>query len=483
MYSQADGESYFSNALLIIAAVLVIGVILLVGDNLLKIEAKKSGVTKENGEFSIFPSFSSFFNPKKPDYVNEAGFVGLNKGHDILLEGDPEEEFYPKGGSKTFSIQPGNFIGMSPIPKVEVEVGDEVKAGDVLFWDKKRPEIKFVAPVSGEIIAVERGAKRAIAGINILADKEIKYKSFTAPDLSSTNRADLVQFLLDSGGWTMLRQRPFDIIPAPADQPKNIFVSTFDTAPLAPDLDFVVEGKEAAFQKGLDVLNILTDGFVHLGLDGRDSELAPSAAFTEAEGVKKTYFSGPHPSGNVGIQIHHVAPINAGEKTWYLGVQEVITLGGLFLEGKFDGERRIAVGGSELKHPAYYNTYIGANINDLIADHLIFGWLLPLAPRPSISKTFPNFIFGDIKFEGNTNTHGEERAFVVTGQYEEVLPMDIYPQHLMKAIMMNDFERMEGLGIYELSEEDIALCEFACTSKQPLQHILREGLDLMREQV
>ncbi len=521
----ASGGDYLFNGLIAIAALLIIGIVLLVGDNLVKIEAKKSGVSNTADDYSILPSFGSLVKQKKPKFAAEENFVHLTKGHDILLEGDPEEQLYAQGGSKTFAVYPQNFIGMSPIPKVEVEVGAEVKAGDHLFFDKKSPLIKYVAPVSGEVIAVNRGAKRSIASVVILADKELKYRALTAPALGNCSREELVNFLLDSGGWTMLRQRPFDTIPSPEDKPKSIFISTFDSAPLAPDLDFVVEGREASFQKGLDVLSLLTEGFVHLGLDGRAGELEPSEAFTKAESVKKTWFSGPHPSGNVGVQIHHVDPINAGDKVWYLGVQEVMTLGDLFLHGKFNAERLVAVGGAELKEAAYHKTYLGASMGDLLENNLtndhvryisgdvlsgkakaadqhmnyyddqitvieegdnyeMFGWLLPLSPRPSLSPTFATAtLFGDVKYHPNTNTHGEERAFVVTGQYEKVLPMDIYPQHLMKAILIQDFERMEGLGIFELSEEDLALCEFACTSKQPLQKILRDGLELMREQL
>ena len=253
-----------------------------------------------------------------------------------------------------------------------------------------------------------------------------------------------------------------------------------------------------------------------------NGEQAPSAVFTEATGVEKHWFKGMHPAGNVGVQIHHISPIAGGDKVWTLGVQEVISIGKLFIEGKFDASRVVVVTGAELKAPVYVDTYLGANIGSLVADNLIneegrlisgdvlsgrqktkeeflnfsddqittlkegneyemFGWLAPIDARPSVSKTFMSRAF-DIVYEANTNTHGEKRAFVMTGQYEKVLPMDIYPQHLMKAILVNDFEKMEGLGINELLEEDIALCEFACTSKQPLQKILRTGLEIMREQ-
>lgn len=464
------------------------------------------------------------FYSKLPEYVNGDSATVLKKGYDILLRGEAKKVL-EDGQVTTFAMQPPNFIGLSPIPKMLVDVGDEVKAGDPLFFDKKKPEILFVAPVSGEIVAINRGQKRSIAEVVILADKEMKFREFKAFDLEKESREDLVNFLLDSGGWTLLRQRPFDILPNPKESPANIFISTFDTAPLAPDLNFVVEGKESAFQKGLDVLNKLTEGKVWLGLDAR-GKTPPSSVFTNASGVEKHWFRGKHPAGNVGVQIHHLAPINHSSKVWVLGVQEVITLGNLFAQRHFDAERIVALTGSELLEPKYVKTWLGANINFLGKDNLkgdkvriisgdvlsgtqkhgtsflnfyddqltaipegdyfeIFGWLLPLKLRPSISRTYLNFIISKLtklKYEVDTNTHGEKRAFVVTGQYESVLPMDIYPQHLMKAILVNDYERMEGLGLRELVEEDVALCEFVCTSKQPLQQILRRGLDMLQEQ-
>lgn len=385
---------------------------------------------------------------------------------------------------------------------------------------KKRPEIKYVAPVSGEIVAINRAAKRAIDEVVILSDAEITYKVFPAFDLENSSREELVHYLLESGAWTMLRQRPFDLVAESDVVPRDIFISTFDSAPLAPDSNVLVAGREKSFQKGLDVLNKLTSGKVYLGLNGRQ---LPSPAFRDAQGVEKVYFKGKHPAGNVGVQIHHIKPISAKDKVWTLDVQGVITLGTLFLENRFDASRIVALTGAELKEPKYVKTYIGANISELLKDNLandhiriisgdvlsgkqksekqflnyyddqitvieegddyeLFGWLLPLAPRPSISNTFPNFLFPEQKFKANTNTHGEKRAFVVTTDYEQVMPMDILVQPLMKAIMTNDLERMEGLGLLELTEEDVALCEFVCTSKMPLQQLLREGLEVIREQ-
>jgi len=518
----SGGSNYLFTALAAIAVLIILGAVIMVADNLMKIEARDSGADQNGENYSIFPKWNEIIGSSAPDFVDGKVHF-LKKGHDILLEGEAAKTTIAGSNATTFAVQPQNFVGMSPIPKVVVVVGDEVKAGDPIFFDKKRDAIQYVAPVSGEVIAVNRGAKRSIAEVVILADKEMKYKSFDAPNLANCSREDLVNFLQSSGAWSFIVQRPYSLVADPADTPKGIYISTFDSAPLAPDLSYVVEGNEAAFQKGLDVLGKFAP--VHLGLNAKGNK--PHAAFTAAEGVSKHWFHGKHPAGNVGIQIHHIDPIGPNSIVWTSGVQDVITIGKLFTEGKFDATRIVAVTGAEILEPQYVSTYLGANIEGLVKGNLkpaeegktlrfvsgdvlsgkqtstegylnytddqvtvleegdkyeLFGWLLPLTPRPTISGTFPNGFFPDLKFEANTNTHGEKRAFVVTGQYESMLPMDIYPQHLMKAIITNDYERMEGLGIHELAEEDIALCEFACTSKQPLQSILKEGLEAMRDQ-
>ncbi|MBI1225371.1 MAG: Na(+)-translocating NADH-quinone reductase subunit A [Bacteroidetes bacterium] len=507
--------------LLAIVVLIAFFIILRVSDNLVRIEANKSGLNSEDESLSSLPAASDIFKQKNGPAYAKGRYVALKKGHNILLEGKAEGPVIA-ANANTFALQPANFRGMSPIPKVEVEVGNTVKAGDHLFFDKKNPDVKYVSPVSGEVIAVNRGDRRSIANIVILADKQQQYRSLNAPNLETCSREELVSFLLDSGGWSFLRQRPFDIIASTTEIPDNIFVSTFDTAPLAPNLDVVMEGKGAAFQRGLDVLGKLTKGKVQLGLDAT-GENPPSAVFTTATGVGKTWFSGKHPVGNVGVQIHHTAPITTKNTVWTVGVQDVATIGALFTEGRFNADRVVAITGAELIQPKYVQTKIGANIGELLEgnlanDHVriltgdvlsgskvskdgflhfyddqitvveegdqveMFGWLLPDLSTPSASKALPGSRFPDTVYRANTNMHGEKRAFVVTGQYEEMLPMDIYPQHLMKAILTNDYEKMEGLGIHELIEEDVALCEFACTSKQPLQRILREGLDMVHEQ-
>lgn len=512
-----EGTSWLTWGIIAIVGIILLFFVIQVADSFLGIEAKSIGVDTDNNNVSVFPNVSEIFGAGKPSNLKGETVKVLRKGHDILLEGEATGGIEPVR-VRSFAIQPKNFIGMSPIPKVVVEVGEKVKAGDQLFFDKKRPDVKYVAPVSGEVAAVNRGEKRSIAEVVILADEEIEYKNFGKFNLEGSSREELVNFLLESGAWTMLRQRPFDMIADPTDTPRDIFISTFDSAPLAPDNNLVVEGKGMEFQKGIDVLNKLTEGTVYLGVNAKAT---PSAVLSGAQGAEKVYFKGKHPAGNVGVQIHHIKPINVGETVWVLGVQEVITLGTLFTQGKFDASRVVALTGAELKEPKYVRTYLGANIGELLKDNLandhirivsgdvlsgqqktdkqflnffddqltvleegddyeLFGWLLPITPRPTISNTYPNFLFPDQKFKANTNTHGEKRAFVVTSDYEQVMPMDIHVQALMKSIMINDFERMEGLGLLELSEEDVALCEFVCTSKMPLQQILREGLEAMR---
>lgn len=508
-------------SLVVLVILLIVAVIFMVANQFLSLEARLTGAEAKGGSFGIVPGREELVKSDRPRDVPEDHVHNLRQGFDINLLGDAERVIEDKPVS-TFGIQPTNFIGMSPIPKVVPDVGTNVKAGDVLFFDKKRPEIKYTAPVSGELIELNRGEKRAITSLVVLADRDVEYRQFDVPG-EEADRTAVVELLLESGCWPMLRQRPYNSIPRPDDVPKSIFVSTFDTAPLAPDLNLVVEGNEVAFQKGLDVLARLTDGSVNLGLDAKGT---PHQAFRNAMGVEKHYFRGKHPAGNVGVHIHHVDPVSANQVVWTAGVQEVITIGNLFLTGRYDPVRVIALTGAEFDRPRYIRTRLGAKVGDLVKgehdrsdnevrlvsgdalsgaevtesdfvnfhdDQLtaieegnyfeLFGWLLPINPRPSRSGTFPNKLFGSgYKYKADTNSHGEKRAFVVTGEYEAVLPMDVLPQHLMKAIMVNDFERMEGLGIYELVEEDIAICEFACTSKQPLQRILRQGLEVMREQ-
>jgi Na+-transporting NADH:ubiquinone oxidoreductase subunit A len=504
------------------AVVLLLMAIMRVSDNMLIMESRRLGVEKEGVNYGVMPDSDELFPADKPQFVGKASVKSLKKGHDIMLEGQPGGKVQ-SASVQTFALQAPDFQGISPLPKLEVEVGSSVLAGDPLFFDKAQPQVKFAAPISGEVIAINRGDKRAITEVVILADKTQKSREIkNLPALDKANRSAIIEFLCEYGAMPLIRQRPYNMVADPAVVPANIFISTFDTAPLAPDLNLVVEGRGAAFQAGLNVLSCLTDGHVYLGLNAAEQ---PSSVFLQATGVEKVWFKGKHPAGNVGVQIHHIQPIRGSQKVWTLGVQEVITIGTLFSEKKYDTERVVAIGGSEVSKPGYVRTHLGASLSDLLKgqigedssklriisgdvlsgkaknatqflgtfddqltvipegdDYDMFGWLLPSKAIPSASKTYLTTLFKDLRFAADTNTRGEKRAFVVTGQYENLLPMDIYPQHLMKSIIIGDVERMQGLGIHELVEEDVALCEFACTSKQPLQKILRDGIQLMQKE-
>lgn len=521
--SESSGSRGLLYSLIALGVLLAFWAVFSLVKNFLQMEAKRVGIDTEKDSMNLLPPLRNSSRSKAPAHIGSDTYVKLKKGFDIKLDGEATGSIQAANGVKRFSVSPYNFRGISPIPKVVVAAGDNVKAGEVLFFDKKNPDVKYVAPVSGEVLEVKRGAKRSISNVIILADKEQSYVQHDVPNLDASSREDLVSFLASSGAWSLFNQRPFDIIPDLNEVPRDIFVSTFDTAPLAPENEYVIAGNEAAFQKGIEVLSKLTSGKVHVGIDG--SLVKPSAAYLDLKHGVKHYFSGKHPAGNVGVQIHHIAPIApANDMVWTSTLQEVITLGNLFLTGTWNTGRVVALTGAELKSPKYVKTFAGANVGELIADNLnndhvrfisgdvlsgeskgkddflnerddqltvveegdkyeAFGWLLPTSLRPSISKTFPNFLFPNFKFKANTNTHGEKRAYVVSGLYEEVLPMNIYPTQLMKSILTSDFETMEGLGITELSEEDIALCEFVCPSKNPMQETLRHGLDMMRAQL
>ncbi len=517
LFAQSNsGSSLLSATIVGIVVLIIIGAVWVVSSNLFRIEASKLGVADD---FESKPSFLTGSSSKETGIkTTDLPVRTLKKGFDINLAGNVVDETISSVAVKNYAVSPVNFKGISPIPKVVVEEGSKVLAGDVLFFDKKNPDVKYVSPVSGEVTGIVRGAKRSIHSVTIAADGENQFKELEAIDVETSSRESLINFLAESGVWPLIKQRPFNLIADTQVVPRDIFISTFSTAPLALDNEIAIEGQEASFQQGIDVLAKLTSGSVHLGLNGNKEV---QSSFEQFNNTRKYYFKGAHPAGNVGVQIHHIAPIIGGEDiVWTLGVQDVITLGKLFTAKKYDVTRIVSLVGTPLDNPQNVSTKAGANIGELLATQNVddnsriisgdiftgekkendqflnafdsqitvieegnefemFGWLLPLTERPSISRSLPGFLFPDIKYKANTNTHGEKRAFVVTGQYESVLPMDIFPQHLMKSIIINDYEAIEGLGIYELEKEDIAICEFVCTSKQPLQQILERGHDMM----
>ena len=444
--------------------------------------------------------------------------IRLKKGLNINLKGEADKVYASIPQSDLFSLKPSDFHGLTP--KLTVKAGDKVKAGSCIFFDKYNEKVRFSSPVSGEVTDVVRGAKRRILEVKLKADTETKYESFSTLD-ASANREQIIEGLLESGVWPFIRQKPFDIIANPMYTPKAIFISTFNTAPLAPDNDFVLHGLEKEFQTGVDFLKKLTNGKIHLNVDGNTN---PSTVFTSCKGVQINKITGAHPAGNVGVQIHHIDPINKGDVVWYLYPQDVLTIARLFSEGKYDVSRIVALTGPQVEKPRYYRTIAGANIKNLLDENTLIGdnnrfisgdvltgkkieedgnigfydsqvtvieegnqqeflgWIAPNLDKFSLSKSYFSWLMPSKKYSLNTNYNGEERAYVVTGQYEKVLPMDIYPMQLIKACLIDDIDSMEQLGIYEISPEDVALCEFICTSKMEVQSIIREGLDLIKKE-
>ncbi len=445
-----------------------------------------------------------------------ANQIRLKKGYDIKLVGEATKEIVSTEAPKTYAIQPHEIRGL--VPKLQVEVGSEVKCGSPLYFSKSQPDVFFTSPVSGEVVEIIRGEKRRILEVRILADGKLTYENFGAADPASLGRDGVKEKMLKSGLWAFLRQRPYNRVAETNVVPKNIFISGFDSAPLAPDLNFALKGRESHLQTGINALATLTDGKIYLGLDSKED----NSTFASLKNVTVNHFEGPHPAGNVGVQIHHVAPINKGDIVWTINIQDLATLGKLFAEGIYDPERVVAITGSEIENPVYTKMRVGACLDTLaskvkpgnvriISGNVLFGskvdinsylgfydqqitaipegdepefmgWLLPSEARPSISKTFLSYLLPSKKYRVNTNMHGESRPFVVTNEYEQVLPMDVYPVQLLKAILAGDLEAMEALGIFEVVEEDLSLCEFVCTSKQPVQNILADGLTLIERE-
>lgn len=444
-----------------------------------------------------------------------ANTIRIKKGLNIKLIGAAKKEISALEAGY-YAIKPTDFLGV--FPRLSVKEGDAVKAGTPLFIDKYRENIIFTSPVSGVIEEISRGDKRVLEEIRIKADAKQEYEDFGKADPSKTDRETIIEKLLKSGVWPVIRQRPFSIIANPADAPKGIYVSGFDSAPLAPDYSMIVTESIADFQAGIDVLSKLSGSPVKLGLPGGKSE------FPKVSNADITYFEGPHPAGNVGIQIHHTNPVNKGDIVWVVNAQDVIIIGRLFSKGIYDTTILVPLTGSEVKNPKYFRLRKGASVRSLVKDNLnegtvriisgnvltgtrikpdgylgfyhnqftvipegnyfeFFGWALPGLNKFSFSKSFFSYLTPNRKYRLDTNFHGAERAYVMTGQYERVLPMDIYPMQLIKACLAENIEMMENLGIYEVDEEDFALIEFIDTSKTEIQAIIRKGLDLIRKEM
>lgn len=446
-----------------------------------------------------------------------AGRIKIKKGLHIPLSGASEQVLRGTVTSELVKICPEDFHGITP--KLAVKINDAVKAGDTLFYEKNYPEMLFASPVSGVVTDIVRGEKRRILNIVVKADNDIKYVDYGKKEVATLTAEAVKKSILDAGIWFLIKQRPYDVIATPDSQPRDIFVTGFDTAPLAPSYDFILEDRRTDLQTGLDALAKLTEGKVYLSI----SNQTKCTALREAKNVVLTEFEGPHPAGNVGVQINHLKPVNNGETVWTLNVLDVAIIGKLFNDGVTDLTRTVALCGSEVKQTGYYRMVIGTGLSSLFENnvtenislryicgnpltgrkiektdvlraydsqitvipegddiHEAFGWASLSPKRYSAGNTYFK-LHKDYRLDARIM--GGPRAIIVSNEYEKVFPMDIYPEQLIKAIIAFNIEKMEQLGIYEVAPEDFALCEFVDTSKLELQRIVRTGLDLLMKEM
>ena len=446
--------------------------------------------------------------------------IKVKKGIDIHLVGEAKKEL-KNYEPKLCAVKPHDFIGV--VPKLHVAEGDEVKVGTVLFHNKNNESIFFTSPVSGTVKAVVRGEKRVILQVVIESDGKYEAIDFGKADPSKLSREQVIDKMIQSGTWTMLRQRPYSTIANPQDKPKCIAVSMFDTAPMAPDNNFVIENQYEAVKAGVEALAKMTDGVVYLNVNSSATAKKLASLNFSAKNVSINEFEGPHPTGNISTQLNVLSPINKGEVVWYCYAQNLVSIGNLFINGTYDSSRTIAFTGSEVKDPVYYQTRIGAELsglyNNISSDNVriisgnvltgtkingdnflgfydsqvsvipegnhyqLFGWLAPNFKKFTSTNTMGASLCKKSKKVLDTNLNGGVRPLIMTGNFEKVFPFDIYPMQLIKACIIKDIDQMEELGIYEIDAEDFALCEVIDPSKTPIQQIVRESLEMLRKEM
>ena len=446
--------------------------------------------------------------------------IYLKKGLNIPINGVAAQTTKKVIVPDVVTIKPTDFRGL--VPKLLVREGDKVLAGTPVLADKMSQNILFASPVSGVVAEVVRGEKRKLLEVRIKADAEQEYVDFGVKRVADMSAEQIKEALLAAGLWPSFVQRPYGIIADPEVAPKAIFVSAFSTAPLAADLDFTLRDELANIQTAINAVNKLTKGGVHVSLNAATYSGTP---FHKLENVIMHTFEGKHPAGNVGVQIHHISPICKGETVWTVSLMMLAAIGKLFNTGKYDVRRKIAVTGPKVKNPAYVDGYPGISMKDvkefyekpaelrfISGDVLtgksvgaegslgfydnqisileegdkyeLLGWAKPFRPKLfSASRTYFSWLTPNKKYDMDTNLHGGPRAFVVNDTYSKVLPMDIYPVHLLKACLANDIDNMEKFGIYEVLEEDFALCEYVCPSKIDIQQIITDGIALMMKEM
>ena len=444
--------------------------------------------------------------------------IRLRKGLDIKLKGRAKKQTMPLELSKLYAIVPDDFVGVTP--KMAVKAGDHVKAGETLFVNKNSEEVRFASPGSGIVKSIERGDRRKILYVSVEADDEQTFADFGAKDIQTLDGEGVKKALLEAGLFGYINQLPYAVSTTPDTEPKAIFVSALRDKPLQGDFEYELEGQEQAFQTGLTALSKIAKVYLSIGAQ------QGSKALTEAKNVELTVFDGPCPAGNVGVQVNHLSLVNKGEVVWTVDPTAVIFFGRLFQTGKVDLTRVVAVAGSKVKEPAYVKALVGTPIKDIVAGRLtatehvrilngnpltgtiagdnaflgahtsevvampegddvdeMAGWIMPRFNQFSTSRSYFSWLFGKKKeYDLDARIKGGKRNIIMSGEYDSVLPMDIYGEYLIKAIITGNIDKQEQLGIYEVSPEDFALAEFVDSSKQPLQQIVRNGLNTLRKE-
>ena len=443
--------------------------------------------------------------------------IKLSKGLDIHLAGKALPKRFSVKPSGKYALMPSCFEGVKP--KVMVKEGDKVKAGDTLFINKEYPAVKFSSPVSGTVSSIQRGDRRKLLSVCIDADGQQEYKDFGKKDVAALTGGEIIDSLLEAGLFGYINQLPYAISTNPQVLPKAIFVSALRDMPLAGDFEYELEGQETDFQTGLTALSKIAK--THLGIGASQS----SSALLNAKDVETVVFKGKCPAGNVGVQINNIDPVNKGEVVWTVEPTSVIFFGRLFNSGHIDLRRIVALAGSEVKNPAYTEMVVGQDLASLLNDNLntgskvrvicgnpltgvktsaegflgahtsevtvipegdstdeMLGWIMPRLNQFSVSRSYFSWLLGNRSYRLDARIKGGERHMIMSGEYDRVLPMDIYGEYLIKAIIAGDIDKMEQLGIYEGSPEDFAVAEFVDSSKLELQRIVREGLDMLRKE-
>ena len=445
-----------------------------------------------------------------------ANVIKLRKGLDINLKGKAVGEKTVLKASEVYALTPDAFVGM--IPKVVVKEGDVVKAGDTLFVNKQCPDVKFASPVSGQVTEVLRGERRKVLCVKIKADAEQKFTDYGKKDVAALSGEDVCKALLEAGLFGYIDQLPYAVSTTPESKPKAIFVSALRDKPLASDFEVELQGNEKDFQTGLTALSKMAK--TYLGIGAKQT----ADALVNAKDVEVTVFDGKCPAGNVGVQVNHLDPVNKGEVVWTVDPTAVIFFGRLFNTGNVNLTRTIAVCGDQVKNPCYLDVLVGTPLADILSGNVeeanvriingnvltgtkastddflgahssevtvisegdeadeLLGWIMPRTKQFSVNRSYFSWLFGKKEYSLDSRIKGGERRMIMSGEYDKVLPMDIYGEYLIKAIIAEDIDKMEQLGIYEVAPEDFALAEFVDSSKLELQKIVRNGLNMLRKE-